>query len=159
MGLRYRKQIKLLPGVKLNISKSGVSTSVGKPGNTVNVSRRGVKSTIGLPGTGLSYSQMLTKGRRRVSRRQSTGSTRQEMKLKYGLNDHEIDRLLKLYKKKPRKFISMSEQEMIAYAKSDRFLSGRISGKLTIGSRFIKFTLVIVLIVLVLTFLASSSHK
>lgn len=56
MGFRFRRSIKLFPGVRLNLSKSGVSTSVGVPGATVNVGRRGVRRTVGLPGTGISYS-------------------------------------------------------------------------------------------------------
>lgn len=56
MGFRFRRSIKIAPGVRLNLSKSGVSTSIGKPGATVNLSKRGTKTTIGLPGTGLSYS-------------------------------------------------------------------------------------------------------
>ena len=55
MGFRFRKSIKLLPGVKLNISKSGLSTSIGGPGATVNFSKRGTRRTVGLPGTGLSF--------------------------------------------------------------------------------------------------------
>lgn len=169
MGLRYRKQIKLLPGVKLNISKSGFSTSVGKPGNTLNVSSRGVKSTVGLPGTGLSYSQMLTKGRHR-SRTRSTGSARQnkralreEFKAKYGLKDSEVDRLIKLYRKHPRRFLRMSEPELMAYATRRRLSSGRSSGdttgESTIGSRFKKFALWVILIILIIAFLASFSRK
>lgn len=57
MGFRFRKSIKLAPGVKLNIGKKGVSSlSVGKNGARVNISKKGTKSTVGLPGTGLSYS-------------------------------------------------------------------------------------------------------
>jgi len=56
MPFRFRKSIKILPGVKINLSKSGVSTSVGKRGATVNFSKRGTRTTIGIPGTGLSYS-------------------------------------------------------------------------------------------------------
>lgn len=59
MGFRFHKSIKLFPGVKINLSKSGVSTSVGAPGATVNLSRRGVRGTVGLPGTGISYSERL----------------------------------------------------------------------------------------------------
>ncbi len=55
MGFRFSRRIKLIPGVRLNISKSGVSTSIGGRGATVNISKRGVRSTIGIPGTGLSY--------------------------------------------------------------------------------------------------------
>lgn len=160
MGLRYRKSINLLPGVKLNISKSGFSTSIGKPGNTLNISSRGTKSTIGIPGTGLSYSQMLTKrrsGRSRRTSRQRAQETRLEMKQKFGLNDREIDRLLKLYRKHPRKFSRMSQEEMMAYAHG-RHYSSR-SGESTIGSRFTKLILVIILIILVLAFLGSFSRK
>ena len=56
MGFRFRRSIRVLPGVRLNISKSGVSASLGGRGATVNVGKRGTKATVGLPGTGLSYS-------------------------------------------------------------------------------------------------------
>jgi len=61
MGFRFRKTIKLLPGVRLNITKSGVSsTSIGRPGATLNVGgKRGPRVTVGVPGTGVSYSQQL----------------------------------------------------------------------------------------------------
>lgn len=57
MGFRYRKRISILPGVKVNISKSGISTSIGGNGYTANISKRGVKQTFSIPGTGLSYSK------------------------------------------------------------------------------------------------------
>lgn len=60
MGFRFRKSIKIIPGVRVNISKTGVSTSIGGKGATVNVSKRGARGTVGLPGTGVSYSQRLT---------------------------------------------------------------------------------------------------
>lgn len=50
MGFRFRKTIKLFPGVKLNLSKSGISTSIGVPGATVNISKRGTRGTVGIPG-------------------------------------------------------------------------------------------------------------
>lgn len=57
MGFRFRKSIKLAPGVKLNIGKKGISSlSVGKNGARVNISKKGTRTTIGLPGTGLSHS-------------------------------------------------------------------------------------------------------
>ena len=55
-GLRWRKTISILPGVKINLSKTGVSTSLGGHGATVNVGTQGRKMvTLGVPGTGLSY--------------------------------------------------------------------------------------------------------
>lgn len=57
MGFRLRKRIKLLPGLWLNLSKTGVSTSIGGKGLTVNLKGGKVKTTASIPGTGLSYSQ------------------------------------------------------------------------------------------------------
>lgn len=71
MGFRFRKSFRLLPGIRLNLSKSGMSTSIGRRGATVNLSERGARGTVGLPGTGLSYSQNLTSS----GRRSSPGST------------------------------------------------------------------------------------
>lgn len=57
MGFRFRRSIKILPGVRLNFSKSGVSTSIGVPGATVNLSKKGTRTTVGVPGTGVSYTE------------------------------------------------------------------------------------------------------
>jgi hypothetical protein len=59
MGFRFRKRIRILPGISLNLSKSGVSASIGKPGATLNIGAKGTRATVGLPGTGISYSQKL----------------------------------------------------------------------------------------------------
>jgi hypothetical protein len=53
MGLRFRKYIKILPGVRLNISKSGVSTRIGPRGLSVNIGKRGTYLNAGIPGTGI----------------------------------------------------------------------------------------------------------
>jgi hypothetical protein len=57
--LRFRRSLRLLPGVRLNISKTGTSVSVGGRGGTVNFSKRGVYGTVGLPGTGISWRERL----------------------------------------------------------------------------------------------------
>jgi hypothetical protein len=54
-GVRFRKTFSVLPGVKINVSKTGVSTSLGGNGATVNVGTRSRTVTLGIPGTGLSY--------------------------------------------------------------------------------------------------------
>jgi len=60
---RFRRRIKLLPGLWLSASKSGLSASMGKPGATLNVGGRGgPRVTVGASGTGLRYSTR-TKGR------------------------------------------------------------------------------------------------
>ena len=53
MAWGFRKRIKILPGVTLNLSKSGVSTTVGPKGASINLGRKGVHRNLGLPGTGL----------------------------------------------------------------------------------------------------------
>ena len=61
MPIRFRKSFKIFPGVKVNVSKGGVSVSVGKPGATLNFSRHGVRQTIGVPGSGVSHTSYLFK--------------------------------------------------------------------------------------------------
>lgn len=61
MPIRFRKSFKIFPGVKVHVSKGGVSLSVGGPGATLNFSRRGVRQTIGIPGSGVSASSYLFK--------------------------------------------------------------------------------------------------
>jgi hypothetical protein len=47
--LRFRRTFKIVPGLHLNLSKSGVSTSVGRRGAWFTVGHRGTRSTVGLP--------------------------------------------------------------------------------------------------------------
>ena len=59
--MRFRKTIKLLPGVKINIGKTGLSTSIGPKGATVNLKPgRKARASVGIPGTGISHSQNLS---------------------------------------------------------------------------------------------------
>ncbi|MES0031620.1 DUF4236 domain-containing protein [Mesorhizobium sp. M0040] len=61
MGFRYRKSLRLIPGVRLNVTGKGLSSaSFGKPGSTLNMGRGGIQSTAGLPGSGMSYSSKLS---------------------------------------------------------------------------------------------------
>jgi hypothetical protein len=52
---RFRKTFSILPGVRINLSKTGVSGSLGGHGATLNIGKRGENVTLGAPGTGLSY--------------------------------------------------------------------------------------------------------
>lgn len=56
MGLRFRKSIKLVPGVRLNIGLRRASLSIGGKGFTYNVGSNGSGVTVGIPGSGLSTS-------------------------------------------------------------------------------------------------------
>ena len=58
MGFRFRKSIKILPGVKINLTKNGISSaSIGKSGANINIGKKGTRTTVGIPGSGLSYSK------------------------------------------------------------------------------------------------------
>ena len=57
MGFRFRKSIRLGKHSRVNVSKSGLSLSLGGPGARVNIGKRGVTKTVGISGSGLSYSE------------------------------------------------------------------------------------------------------
>lgn len=57
MGFRFRRSLKILPGVRLNLSGSGASVSLGARGFHYTIGPRGTRVTAGLPGTGLSWTQ------------------------------------------------------------------------------------------------------
>lgn len=55
MAFRFQKRIKLFPGVRLNVSKTGFSWTVGTRGATVTSKDGKLTGNVGVPGTGLSY--------------------------------------------------------------------------------------------------------
>lgn len=57
MGWRFRKSFKLLPGVRINLSKSGISTTLGVSPFSINLGARGTHANFNLPGTGISFRQ------------------------------------------------------------------------------------------------------
>jgi hypothetical protein len=57
MSWRFRQSFKLIPGVKLNLAKTGLSLSFGGAPLTLNVGRRGVYGTASIPGTGIQFRQ------------------------------------------------------------------------------------------------------
>ncbi len=54
-SFRFFKRVKVLPGLTMNLSKSGPSFSVGVRGAHVTMGRHGVRKTVGIPGTGVFY--------------------------------------------------------------------------------------------------------
>lgn len=53
---RFRRRKQLVPGVSVNLSKSGFSLSLGQKGARHTVGHGKSRTTVGIPGTGLSYS-------------------------------------------------------------------------------------------------------
>lgn len=59
MALRFRRRQKLFPGVYLNFSSKGISTTIGIPGLNVNLNNKGAYLNTGIPGTGLSSREQI----------------------------------------------------------------------------------------------------
>ncbi|MBQ6470661.1 MAG: DUF4236 domain-containing protein, partial [Victivallales bacterium] len=79
MGFRFSKRINILPGIGLNLSKSGVSLSLGPRGAKTTISTKGVRETLRIPGTGLSWSKTHSfggKGKENGTATAKGGSTR-----------------------------------------------------------------------------------
>jgi hypothetical protein len=58
MGFRFRRSIRILPGLRLNIGKRGMSTSIGGRGAHITVGHGQVRETAGLPGSGISFTHV-----------------------------------------------------------------------------------------------------
>ena len=59
MSFRFQKRIKILPGLRLNVSKTGISWTVGTRGASVTARDGKLTGNVGIPGTGLSYRKRL----------------------------------------------------------------------------------------------------
>jgi len=57
MSFRFWRRVKILPGVTLNLSKTGGSLSFGPRGAKVTIGPHGKRTTMGIPGTGLFYTK------------------------------------------------------------------------------------------------------
>ncbi|MDR1358520.1 MAG: DUF4236 domain-containing protein, partial [Coriobacteriales bacterium] len=53
MSWKFRKRITVMPGFRVNLSKSGLSATVGVRGLSVNVGKNGAYLNTGIPGTGI----------------------------------------------------------------------------------------------------------
>lgn len=63
MGFRFWRRMRILPGVSVNLSKSGASLSFGTRGARFTFGPRGPRVTFGVPGTGLFYTATLPQRR------------------------------------------------------------------------------------------------
>ena len=59
MGFRFSRRISLFKGLRLNLSKSGTSVSVGGRGGWLTFGKKGTRATVGIPGTGMSWSEKI----------------------------------------------------------------------------------------------------
>jgi len=62
MGFNFRKSKKILPGLRINLSKNGLGVSAGIRGARASLGATGRKTlSAGIPGSGLSYRKTLRK--------------------------------------------------------------------------------------------------
>ena len=59
MSFRFQRRIKILPVLRLNVSKTGFSWTVGTRGASVTARDGKLTGNVGIPGTGLSYRKRL----------------------------------------------------------------------------------------------------
>lgn len=88
MAWSFRKRVKVLPGLWLNFSKSGISTTIGTKGASMNFGKRGVYGTVGIPGTGLYKREKISGSSKKhaqqtkvIQQQSSKGSTPQRVKI------------------------------------------------------------------------------
>jgi hypothetical protein len=60
MAWSYRRRIKIIPGVHLNFSKSGISTSIGVRGASITFGQSGTYANASIPGLGLYNRQKIS---------------------------------------------------------------------------------------------------
>lgn len=85
MGFKFKKSIKIAPGVKLNLNKKSASVSFGVRGLRKTYSTSGRKtSTVGIPGTGLYYTDVKSK---------KTTKENKSTKRKYNYDDAPINKV------------------------------------------------------------------
>jgi uncharacterized protein DUF4236 len=58
VSFRFRRSIRIVPGIRRNFGKRGVSTSIGVRGAHITVGHGKVRETVDLSGTGLSYTEV-----------------------------------------------------------------------------------------------------
>lgn len=84
MGLRFRRSVKLAPGIRMNFSGSGVSWTLGPRGASVGIGKRGTYLNTGIPGTGF-YARERMGGSRTGNRARATSYS--NMSVTVGVKD------------------------------------------------------------------------
>lgn len=89
MAIRFRRTIKIAPGLKINVGKRGVSVSAGVRGATATYGRGGLYGNVGVPGTGLSYRSKIggSSASRGVSTQQNAYHENVNVGMKLSLQD------------------------------------------------------------------------
>lgn len=79
MAFRFRRTMKIAPGVRLNLTKSGASVRVGPRGAGVTTGTSGTTVSAGIPGTGLNFSEKAKRADQPEPRRAETSNANKKM--------------------------------------------------------------------------------
>ena len=114
MGFRFRKSKKIFPGVRLNVSKSGISVSAGVKGARVSLNSKGrVTKTVGIPGTGISYSETSNLSKNNSRKPESTTKSTGKKQMDVSFSDDNKNIVIydgnKLSIKTPKKLFKSSK--------------------------------------------------
>ncbi|MDN5045059.1 DUF4236 domain-containing protein [Aliarcobacter butzleri] len=60
MAFRFRKSIKIIPGVRVNLSLKGASLNVGPRGSSFSIGKQGIYSNVSIPGMGISFRKKIS---------------------------------------------------------------------------------------------------
>ena len=74
MAFRFRKSVKIAPGVRLNVGKKSASVTVGGRRARVTSGTAGTTVSASVPGTGMGVSSKLSSGSKRASSRSSANT-------------------------------------------------------------------------------------
>lgn len=129
MAFSFRKTLKVMPGVKLNISKSGLSITLGGRGKSINLGKKGVYVNSSIPGTGLSYRRKISSKQNNYDRKiittEATETEDSYLLLRMKVNEVGINALLE---DEEARFLSTKynpSEEMLL------FFSGIFNGEIT----------------------------
>jgi hypothetical protein len=93
---RFRRSVKLFPGVRWNIGSKSSSLSFGGRGYHYTVGSSGSRTTVGIPGTGLSYTEFHGAHRRVASRHPRIPEPSEEW-----LGTNTVDKTLNIPDRRP----------------------------------------------------------
>lgn len=85
--MRFRKSIKIMKGVRVNFSKSGMSLSAGVRGASINVGSRGTYLNTGIPGTGFFDRHRIGDSPSSRSSNSHSSNTTTEISITVGIDD------------------------------------------------------------------------
>ncbi len=60
MGFRFTRRVSIIPGLRVNLSRSGASLSIGHRGAWYTVGPRGRRVSLGVPGTGVYWTEKVS---------------------------------------------------------------------------------------------------